>query len=85
MSFHVSSDVGLLDVMFWGGRLPEDLVYEGMKAISDHVDELLPVYPIARVWTENRLLMTPVLPVLLTQSGITNMVLLLSGANMIQA
>ena len=53
---------GLVDVMLCGGHLPEDLVYEVMKAIFNHVDELLPVHPIVKVWVENPLSMTPALP-----------------------
>jgi len=53
---------GLVDVMLCGGHLPEVLVYEVMKAIFNHVDELLPVHPIVKVWVENPLSMTAVLP-----------------------
>jgi TRAP transporter TAXI family solute receptor len=53
---------GLVDVMLSGGHLPEDLVYEVMKAIFNHVEELLPVHPIVKVWVENPLSMTPVVP-----------------------
>jgi len=31
-----------------------------MKAIFNHVDELLPVHPIAKIWAENPLPMEPV-------------------------
>ncbi len=53
---------GLVDVMLCGGYLPDDLVYEVMKAIFNHVEELLPVHPIARIWVENPVVGTPVLP-----------------------
>ena len=48
--------------MAWGESLLEDLVYKVMKVIFNHVDELLPVHPILRVWVENPLSMNPVLP-----------------------
>jgi TRAP transporter TAXI family solute receptor len=44
---------GVIDNMLCRGDLPEDLVYEVMKAIFDHVEELLPVHPVAKVWTAN--------------------------------
>jgi uncharacterized protein len=53
---------GLVDVMLCGGDLPDDLIYEVMKAVFNHVEELLPVHPIARVWVENPVAGTPVLP-----------------------
>jgi TRAP transporter TAXI family solute receptor len=53
---------GLVDVMLCRGNLPDDLVYEVMKAIFNHVEELLPVHPVVKVWVENPLAMTAVLP-----------------------
>jgi TRAP transporter TAXI family solute receptor len=53
---------GLVDVMLCGGDLPDDLVYEVMKAVFNHVEELLPVHPIVKVWVENPVAGTPVLP-----------------------
>jgi hypothetical protein len=53
---------GLVDVMLCTGDLPEDLIYEAMKAVFNHVNELLPVHPIVKVWVENPVAGTPVLP-----------------------
>lgn len=44
---------GVIDIMACRGDLPDDLVYEVMKAIFDHVEELLPVHPVAKIWTAN--------------------------------
>ena len=44
---------GVIDNIACRGDLPEDLVYEVVKAIFDHVEELLPVHPVAKVWTAN--------------------------------
>jgi TRAP transporter TAXI family solute receptor len=43
----------LIDIMACREDLPDDLVYEVMKAIFDHVEELLPIHPVARIWTAN--------------------------------
>ena len=53
---------GLVDNMLCGGHLPDDLIYEVMKAIFNHVEELLPVHPIVKAWVENPVAGTPVLP-----------------------
>ena len=53
--------VGSVDVMLARGDLPDDLVYAVMKAIFDHVEELLPVHPIAKPWISDPL-STTVLP-----------------------
>lgn len=44
---------GVTDIMLARGDLPDDLVYEIMKAIFDHVEELLPIHPVARIWVAN--------------------------------
>jgi TRAP transporter TAXI family solute receptor len=44
---------GVIDNIACRGDLPEDLVHEVMKAIFDHVEELLPIHPVARVWVAN--------------------------------
>jgi hypothetical protein len=46
---------GVIDNIGCRGDLPEDLVYEVMKAIFDHVEELLPIHPVAKVWVANPL------------------------------
>jgi TRAP transporter TAXI family solute receptor len=46
---------GVIDNIGCHGDLPEDLVYEVMKAIFDHVEELLPIHPVAKVWVANPL------------------------------
>ncbi len=53
---------GLVDNMLYSGDVPDDLVYEAMKAVFNHVDELLPVHPILRVWVDKPVAGTPVLP-----------------------
>jgi hypothetical protein len=44
---------GVIDNVICRGDLPEDLVHGVMKAIFDHVAELLPIHPVARVWVAN--------------------------------
>lgn len=45
--------VGVIDIMVCRGDLPDDLAYEVMKAIFDHVEELLPIHPVAKIWVAN--------------------------------
>ena len=44
---------GVIDTIICRGDLPEDLMYGVVKAIFDHVEELLPIHPVARVWVAN--------------------------------
>jgi TRAP transporter TAXI family solute receptor len=46
---------GVIDNMLCRGDLPDDLVCEVMKAVFDHVEELLPIHPVAKVWVANPL------------------------------
>lgn len=46
---------GVIDQVLCRGDLPEDLVYEVMKAIFNHVEELLPIHPVAKTWIANPL------------------------------
>ncbi len=45
--------VGVVDIIVCRGDLPDDLVEKIVAAIFDHVEELLPIHPVAKIWTAN--------------------------------
>jgi TRAP transporter TAXI family solute receptor len=53
--------IGFKDLVVCRGDLPENLVFEAMKAIFDHLEELYSYHPVTKSWTDDPL-SPPIVP-----------------------